>query len=141
VCVVDDAQWLDRASAQTLAFVARRLDAEAVGVVFAVRERIEQLDGLPELVVSGLGPDDADKLLSSVLTAPLDHAVRERFIDEARGNPLALLELPRGLGPAELAGGFGIQEALGVPTRVEESLRGRVRKLPSAPADRGSLQK
>ena len=130
LCVVDDAQWLDRASAQTLAFVARRLDAEAVGVVFAVRERIAQLDGLPELVVSGLGPDDADRLLGSVLTAPLDHAVRERFIDETRGNPLAVLELPRELSAAELAGGFGIQEAHGVPTRVEESFQRRCEELP-----------
>ena len=130
MCVVDDAQWLDRASVQTLAFVARRLDAEAVGVVFAVRERIEQLDGLPELVVSGLGPDDADRLLCSVLTAPLDHAVRERFIDETRGNPLAVLELPRELSAAELAGGFGIQEAHGVPTRVEESFQRRCEELP-----------
>ena len=130
VCVVDDAQWLDRASVQTLAFVARRLDAEAVGVVFAVRERIEQLDGLPELVVSGLGPDDADQLFCSVFTAPLDRAVRERFIDETRGNPLALLELPRELSTTELAGGFGIQEALGVPTRVEESFQRRCEELP-----------
>jgi DNA-binding CsgD family transcriptional regulator/tetratricopeptide (TPR) repeat protein len=130
LCVVDDAQWLDRASAQTLAFVARRLDAEAVGVVFAVRERIEQLDGLPELVVSGLGPDDAHQLLGSVLTAPLDNAVCERFIDETRGNPLALLELPRELSAAELAGGFGIQETIGVPTRVEESFQRRCEELP-----------
>ena len=130
VCVVDDAQWLDRASVQTLAFVARRLDAEAVGVVFAVRERIEQLDGLAELLVSGLGPHDAHLLLCSVLTAPLDHAVRERFIHETRGNPLALLELPRELGAAELAGGFGIQEALGVPGRVEESFQRRYDELP-----------
>ena len=130
VCVVDDAQWLDRASVQTLAFVARRLDAEAVGVVFAVRERIEQLDGLAELLVSGLGPDDADLLFCSVLTAPLDHAVRERFIHETRGNPLALLELPRELGAAELAGGFGIQEAFGVPARVEESFQRRYDELP-----------
>jgi DNA-binding CsgD family transcriptional regulator len=130
VCVVDDAQWLDRASAQTLAFVARRLDAEAVGVVFAVREGIEQLDGLPELVVSGLGPHDAHQLLCSVLTGPLDHAVRQRFIEETRGNPLALLELPRELSAAELAGGFGIQEGLGVPTRVEESFQRRCEQLP-----------
>ena len=130
VCVVDDAQWLDRASMQTLAFVTRRLDAEAVGVVFAVRERIEQLDGLPELVVSGLGPDDADELFCSVLTAPLDRAVRERFIDETRGNPLALLELPRELSATELAGGFGIQDAFGVPTRVEESFQRRCEELP-----------
>ena len=130
VCVVDDAQWLDRASVQTLAFVTRRLDAEAVGVVFAVRDRIEQLDGLPELVVSGLDPDDADELFCSVLTAPLDRAVRERFIDETRGNPLALLELPRELSAAELAGGFGIQDAFGVPTRVEESFQRRCEELP-----------
>ncbi len=79
LCLVDDAQWLDRATAQTLAFVARRLDAEAVGIVFAVREPIEQFDGLLELVVSGLAPEDARALLGTALTAPVDQAVRERW--------------------------------------------------------------
>jgi DNA-binding CsgD family transcriptional regulator len=130
VCVVDDAQWLDRATAQTLAFVARRLEAEAVGIVFAVRESTAQLDGLPEFVVSGLAAEDARQLLHTTLAAPLDHAVRERFIAETHGNPLALLELPRGRDPAELAGGFGLQDSLGVPTRVEESFQRRLEQLP-----------
>src|SRR5258708_1484574 len=93
LCLVDDAQWLDRATAQTLAFVARRLDAEAVGMVFAVREPVAQFECLPELVVSGLAPEDARDLLGTALTAPLDPAVRERFIPEPHRNPLAPLEL------------------------------------------------
>jgi hypothetical protein len=95
LCLVDDALWLDWAMAQTLAFVARRLDAEAVGIVFAVREPIAQLDGLPELVVSGLAPEDARDLLRTALTAPLDQAVRERFMAEAHGNPPHVVMLSR----------------------------------------------
>jgi DNA-binding CsgD family transcriptional regulator len=91
--VIDDAQWLDRPTAQTLAFVARRLDSEAVGLVFAVREPAEQLHGLPELVVEGLATADAHKLLASELVAPVDAQVRERFIAETMGNPLAIIEL------------------------------------------------
>jgi DNA-binding CsgD family transcriptional regulator len=131
LCVVDDAQWLDRASAQTLGLVGRRLGAEAVGIVFAVRDPIEQLDGLPELVVPGLAPDDARDLLRSVLTVPLDEAVLERFILETQGNPLALLELPHGLSAAELAGGFGLEGARGVSTRVEEGFQRRYEALPA----------
>ena len=108
VCVVDDAQWLDQASAQVLAFVARRLEAEAVALIFAVREPSEDFRGLPELVVEGLCDADARELLSLVLRGPLDEGVRERIVAETRGNPLALLELPRGLSPAQLAGGFGL---------------------------------
>src|SRR4051812_17248157 len=95
VCLIDDAQWLDRASAQTLAFVARRLLAESVGVVFAVRAGTEERDvaGLPELVVEGLGGDDARTLLASVIRAPMDKRVTDRIVAESRGNPLALLEL------------------------------------------------
>jgi DNA-binding CsgD family transcriptional regulator len=131
LCVVDDAQWLDRASAQTLGLVGRRLGAEAVGIVFAVRDPIEQLDGLPELVVQGLAPDDARALLRSMLTVPLDEAVLQRFILETQGNPLALLELPRGLSATELAGGFRLEGARGVSTRVETGFRRRYGALPA----------
>src|SRR3989440_665363 len=103
ICLVDDEQWLDGASAQVLAFVARRLEAESVGLVFAARPVGEELAGLPELVVEGLRDGDARVLLDSVFTGPLDARVRDQFIAETRGNPLALLELPRGLRPAELA--------------------------------------
>jgi DNA-binding CsgD family transcriptional regulator len=129
LCLVDDAQWLDRATAQTLAFVARRLDAEAVGIVFAVREPIAQLDGLPELAVSGLAPEDARDLLGTVLTAPVDPAVRDRFIAEARGNPLALLELSRGLTAEELEEPFGRRDSRGLWRRLEESFQRRVEGL------------
>ena len=108
VCVVDDAQWLDRASAQALMFVARRLLAESVALVLVTREPSDELEGLPKLVVEGLRNGDARALLGSALRVPLDERVRERIVAETRGNPLALLELPRGLTPAELAGGFGL---------------------------------
>src|ERR1700730_17767251 len=107
LCVVDDAQWLDRASAQALGFVARRLLADRVALVFATREPGEEYRGLPELLVGGLREGDAQELLSSVVRGPLDERVRDRILAETRGNPLALLELPRGVAPAELAGGFG----------------------------------
>ena len=129
LCLVDDAQWLDRATAQTLAFVARRLDAEAVGIVFAVRGPIAQFDGLPELIVSGLAPEDARALLGTALTAPVDQAVRERFIAETRGNPLALLELSRGLTAAELEDAFDRHDSRGLWVRLEESLQRRVEGL------------
>ncbi len=112
LCVVDDAQWLDSASAQALAFVARRLLAESVVMLFAVREPIRELAALPELVVAGLRDSDARQLLTSVVPGRLDPRVVDQLVAEARGNPLALLELPRGLTPAELAGGFGLPEAL-----------------------------
>jgi len=131
VCLVDDAQWLDRASAQILAFVARRLGAEAVGLVFGARVPSGDLAGLPELVVGGLRGDDARALLGSALTGPLDVRVRDQFVAETRGNPLALLELPRGLTAAELAGGFGLPGALPLPGRIEESFRRRVEALPA----------
>jgi AAA ATPase-like protein len=104
LCLVDDAQWLDRASAQALAFVARRLLAEPVALVWAAREPNEDLTGLPELVVVGLGNADARTMLDSVLPGPLDERVRERLVAEARGNPLALLELPRGSTPRGTGG-------------------------------------
>jgi len=107
VCLVDDEQWLDRASAQVLGFVARRLEAEPVGLVLAARVPSDELAGLPELVVQGLGKADARALLEAALTGPLDAQVRDRLVAETGGNPLALLELPQGLTPAELAGGSG----------------------------------
>jgi DNA-binding CsgD family transcriptional regulator/tetratricopeptide (TPR) repeat protein len=133
VCVVDDAQWLDRASAQSLAFVARRLFAESVAMVIAAREfRPErELVGLPELLVEGLSDGDARALLDSVIHGPLDERVRDRIVAETRGNPLALLELPRGLTPAELAGGFGRPDALPLSGRIEESFRRRLEALPA----------
>jgi DNA-binding CsgD family transcriptional regulator len=132
VCIVDDAQWLDAASAQALAFVARRFGAESVGLVFAVREPGGEphLEGLPELTVGGLDDRDAQKLLATVLAGPLDEQVRDRIVAETRGNPLALLELPRGRTPAELAGGFGLSGGPAVPGRVERSFRERLAPLP-----------
>src|SRR3954469_12840856 len=108
LCVIDDSQWLDRASAQALAFVARRLLAESVAMVFATREPSEELGGLPELLIEGLGEDEARALLGSVLPGPLDERVRDRFVAETHGNPLALLELPRALTPSEGGGGVGL---------------------------------
>jgi DNA-binding CsgD family transcriptional regulator len=132
VCLVDDVQWLDRASAQTLAFVARRLLAERIGIVFAVREPndVTELSGLSELVVRGLADGDARSLLASAMPGRLDERVRDQIVAETRGNPLALLELPRGLTPAELAGGFGLPEARPLASRVEETFVQRVRALP-----------
>ena len=130
VCVVDDAQWLDRASAQALGFAARRLLAESVLVVFATREPGADLRGLPELVVEGLQDADARELLDSVVRWPLDERVAERIVAETRGNPLALLELPRGLSPAELDGGFGLPDVLPLPGRIEQSFLRRVESLP-----------
>src|SRR5215831_15787483 len=103
LCMIDDAQWLDRASVQALGFVARRLLAEPVALVVATREPIEEFTRLPELLVEGLGDGDARELLGSVVRGPLDERVRDRIVAETRGNPLALLELPRGLPITELA--------------------------------------
>lgn len=132
VCIVDDAQWLDAASAHALAFVARRLGAESVGLVFAVLEPSGErnLAGLPELLVGGLDDSSAQELLGTVLTGPLDERVRDRIVAETRGNPLALLELPRGRTPAELAGGFGLLSAPVVRGRIEQSFRERLAPLP-----------
>lgn len=129
ILVVDDAQWLDTASARTLAFVARRLLAEKIVMVFATREP-GPLAGLPELAVDPLDRPDSRALLEGVLPAPLDERVLERIVVETRGNPLALLELPRGLTPAQLAGGFGLPPALPVSAGVEESFTRRLARLP-----------
>jgi DNA-binding CsgD family transcriptional regulator len=130
--VVDDAQWLDRASAQALAFVARRLLAESVGLVVAVCEPAEETTfaGLPELVVGGLGHADARALLGSAIRGPIDERVRDRIVAETRGNPLALLELPRGMTPAQLAGGFGLSGALPLASRIEGSFLRQAESLP-----------
>ena len=129
VCLADDAQWLDRASAQVLAFVARRLGAESLGLVFSARVADGELATLPELEVKGLPERDARALLDAALTGPVDARVREQIVAETRGNPLALLELPRSSTPAHLAGGFGLPGAL--PGRIEDSFRRRVDVLPA----------
>ena len=134
LCVVDDAQWLDRASTQTLAFVARRLGAESVALVFAIREAADQqssLTGLPELVLGGLSAGEAREMLATAIPGPFDERVRDRILAEMRGNPLALLELPRGLTYAELAGGFGLPEAQRLSYRIEESFQRRLAPLPA----------
>ncbi len=130
LCVVDDAQWLDRASAQALVFVARRLLAESVLMLFAAREPGDLLTGLPELVVERLRDDDARKLLASVIPGRLDKRVADQLVAETGGNPLALLELTRGLSTAQLAGGFGLPGAVSVPSRIEESFMQRLEVLP-----------
>src|SRR5579864_1904225 len=132
VCVVDDAQWLDQASARTLAFVARRLMAESVALVFAVREPAEEqtFAGLPELIVGGLNDEHARAVLGLAIAGRVDERVVDRIVAETRGNPLALLELPRGLSAAELAGGFRVSPTQPISARLEESFLGRVRSMP-----------
>ena len=132
VCLVDDAQWLDRISAQVLGFVARRLAAESVVIVFAAREGVEipELVGLPELRVTPLGQEDARAILASSMPGRVDESVRDRIVAEAGGNPLALLELPKAWTPSAIAGGFGLPDSVAVPVRVEESFRRRLSSLP-----------
>src|SRR5262249_48702339 len=132
LCVIDDAQWLDQASAQAVGFVARRLLAEPVAFVIATREPGKEFSGLPELLIGGLHDGDARALLNSVIRGPLDERVRDRIVAETRGNPLALLELPRGLTPAELAPGFGLREAPEISVWIEDSFRRRFEALPAA---------
>jgi DNA-binding CsgD family transcriptional regulator len=132
VCLVDDAQWLDRVSAQTLAFVARRLFAERVLLVFVVRDGSDdEFAGLQSLAVRGLSRIQARALLDSALTWPLDEQVRERIVIETRGNPLALLELTRSLTPTDVAGGFGLPETSALTGRIMEGYVSRFRSLPS----------
>lgn len=132
VCLIDDAQWLDRASIQVLAFVARRLAAENIALVFAVRKpsAAEELDGLPELVVAGLDDHCARDLLAWAAPGRLDEQIRDRIVAETRGNPLALLELPQSLTPAEMAGGFGLPDARTLSGRIEQSFLRRIESLP-----------
>ena len=130
LAIVDDAQWLDGASARALVFVARRLLAERIALVFATRERGDALTRLPELRVDPLGHRDARALLESVFPAPLDERVLDRIVHETGGNPLALLELPRGLTPTQLAGGFGLPAGVPLSASIEESFTRRLTKLP-----------
>jgi DNA-binding CsgD family transcriptional regulator len=130
ICFVDDAQWLDQASAQTLAFVARRLLADPVALIFAARHAVPLLDGLPQMVVDGLSSYDARALLDLVVPFVLDVGVRDRIVAEAGGNPLALMEMPRGLAPADFAGGFALSTTMPVEARIENSFRRRVEALP-----------
>jgi DNA-binding CsgD family transcriptional regulator/tetratricopeptide (TPR) repeat protein len=131
LCLIDDAQWLDQTSAQALAFVARRLDTESVAVIFGTREPAGgDLTGLPELTLEGLSDADARVLLASVIPGRLDERVRDRIIAESDGNPLALLELPRGVTMAELAGGFGVAGQLALAGRIEQSFLRRIARLP-----------
>jgi DNA-binding CsgD family transcriptional regulator len=129
-CVVDDAQWLDRASAQVLIFVARRLLAERIALLLSARELGETLQGLPEMLVEGLNARDSRTLLETALPARLDDSISERLVVEARGNPLALLEMPRGLTPGQLAGGFGLPTAVPLSSQIEENFMRRLGNLP-----------
>jgi DNA-binding CsgD family transcriptional regulator len=132
LCVVDDVQWLDRASVQALSFVARRVLAEPIAMIFAVRDPSDQreLAGLPEIMISGLDDRDARALLTAAIPGAIDERVRERILAEARGNPLALLELHAGLTPAELAGGYGLANARPLTRRIEGSFTVQLRALP-----------
>jgi hypothetical protein len=131
LCIVDDAQWLDEVSVQTLAFVARRLLAEPVAMVFAARERgAESLRGLPELVVGGLSDADARELLESVMVGAIDPRVRDRVVAETRGIPLAIIEVPRSVSAAELAGGFWIVGKRSSTAAIEETFVNRIKSLP-----------
>jgi DNA-binding CsgD family transcriptional regulator len=130
LCLIDDYQWLDRASAQALAFAARRLGTESVGMIFTTRIPGDELAGLPELMIGKLADADARILLRSVIPTPLDRRIRDQIIAETGGNPLALLELPRGLRPAELAGGFGLPGAVHPAGAVTETFRRRLAALP-----------
>ncbi|MBV9594477.1 MAG: AAA family ATPase, partial [Actinobacteria bacterium] len=129
LCVVDDAQWLDRASAQALTFVARRLLAESTVMLFAAREPGGEFQGLPEMVVEGLRDADARTLLASVIAGRFDERIADRVLAEAHGNPLALLELPRGRSAADLAGGFRLPGARSLEGRIEGSLISRIDAL------------
>src|SRR5579862_2620750 len=130
LCLIDDAQWLDGASARALAFVARRLLAERIALVFATRDANGVLARFPQLRVESLGRRDARALLESAVAARLDESVLERIVSETGGNPLAILELPRGLTPAQLAGGFGLPAALPLAAGIEQSFARRLARLP-----------
>jgi DNA-binding CsgD family transcriptional regulator len=137
LCVVDDAQWLDQASAQVLGFVGRRLLAEPVALVFAVRTpapgaaATDHLAGLPELQLGGLDEQSAGALLATVISGPLDESVRARILEETHGHPLALLELYRSRSAADLAGGFALPNAGDLPRRIEDQYAARLGELPA----------
>lgn len=130
LCIIDDAQWLDEASARAIAFVARRLDAEGIAIVLAMRTVGDQVAGLPQLVVEGLGDEDARELFRRAVPGAIDLRVRDQLIAEARGNPLALQELPRVLSPAEIAGGFTLTKSMPLESRIEQSLIAQLEPLP-----------
>jgi hypothetical protein len=132
LCIVDDAQWLDRESAQALTFVARRLLVDQIVMVFATREVSKSLAQFSQLVVEPLRDSDAQTLLSAILHVPLDARVRDRVVAETHGNPLALVEWPGGRTPAELAGGFGMRPRESMSGQIEESFRRRLAELPAA---------
>jgi DNA-binding CsgD family transcriptional regulator len=133
LCLIDDAQWLDQASAQALAFVARRLDSESVALIFGTRDPVTAggLAGLPQLAPDRLPDSDARALLASVLPGRLDERVRDRIIAEAGGNPLALIELPYGVTATGLAGGFSAAGPLPLADRIEQSFQRRIAPLPA----------
>jgi hypothetical protein len=131
LCLIDDGQWLDRASAQVLAFAARRLGAESVGLVFAASAPTSELAGLPALLIPGLRDADASLVLDTALAGPIDPQVRDQIIADAHGNPLALLELASGLAAGQMAGGFGLPAATGVPGLLESGFFTRIEALPS----------
>jgi DNA-binding CsgD family transcriptional regulator len=131
LCIVDDAQWLDAETTRALAFVARRLAADTIALAIASREHLEDLAGLPALHLDGLATADARALLDSVVTGRLDGPVRERFLAETRGNPLALLELPHALTPAEAATGILYRPGDSLSRRIEEGFQHRVESLPN----------
>ena len=134
LCLVDDAQWLDAASVQALGFVARRLVAEPIAMVFSLREPIttRALDGLPQLPVRGLDEADARALLSRTVMGPLDDRIRDRIIAETEGNPLALMELSERMSRSERAGGFAPPAASDLPSQLEERYQRRIAALPIA---------
>jgi DNA-binding CsgD family transcriptional regulator len=133
LCLVDDAQFLDVASAEALVFSARRLAAEPVAMLFAVREgtaRVFAAPGVPELVVEGLGTEAAAQLLAESAPKATD-PVREWLLAEASGNPLALLELPRGLSPAQLEGRAALPETTPLSSRLRSAFVQRIDRLPA----------
>ncbi|MHA3703911.1 AAA family ATPase, partial [Jatrophihabitans sp. YIM 134969] len=128
--VVDDEQWLDRTSSRAFAFLARRVAGTPVAVVFASRAPSPDLRGVPELVVGGLAPPAAGTVFDAALTGRIDPVVRQQVLHEARGNPLALLELPRGVTPSDLAGGYGLAAVSPLSHRIEATYRRRLERLP-----------
>jgi DNA-binding CsgD family transcriptional regulator len=132
LCIIDDAHWLDEASAQAIAFVARRLDAEGVALILVMRVVDHDFSDRPQLIVGGLGDDDAREILRHAVPGAIDRRVRDQLIAEARGNPLALQELPRGLSPAEIAGGFALARSVPLERRIEHSLVAQLEPLPES---------